>query len=157
MTNKNKTTPDIFANLIGGPDLYCIEQGDIFRHIHANGLKIKGLAHYLLYVDFILEECDGYINTPQLHSRETISKIMQLNGKHLSRYEPQWIADGWLLKHESSGGRYTSMRGLGHQFDHIRTILVNEALEIKEVHERLTLIRESTEVPFQKLRLLPKS
>jgi hypothetical protein len=148
MINENKTTPDIFANLIGGPDLCVYDWNDwmdIHHHIIDHCKEIKGLAHYLLYVDFVLEQSGGFINRPQLHDRETISKVMQLSGNNLSRYERQWIADGWLLKHKG-GGRYTSMRALGHQFDHVRTQWLKSEL-----------IRKLTQVPFQKLRLLPKS
>jgi hypothetical protein len=109
---------NIFANLIGGPDLH-VPDWLIHKHIRANGLKIKGLGHYQLYVDFILEKSAGRINRPQWHSRKTLTEIMQLSGNNLSRYEPSWIADGWLLKDES-GGRGSSHRALGRQFDHIR-------------------------------------
>jgi hypothetical protein len=109
---------NIFANLIGGPELH-VHDWQILDHIISNGKKIKGLAEYLLYVRFILKKSTGKINRPQWHSRATIMDIVGMRDNHFPRYEQQWLQDGWLMKSEG-GGRETSKRALGWQFNHIR-------------------------------------
>jgi hypothetical protein len=114
---------NIFANLIGGPDLH-VPDWAIYDHIIPHGQSIKGGMEYLIYVRFILEKSAGRINRAQWHSRSTILKLLKMKTDNLSRYEPQWIADGWLLKYEG-GGRDNSHRALGRQFDHIRIRFYN--------------------------------
>jgi hypothetical protein len=116
--SKELPSTDIFANLIGGEELH-VPDWPIYDHIITHCKSIKGLAEYLIYVRFILERSAGHINRPQWHNRITILQLLKMKTDNLSRYESQWIDDGWLLKHEG-GGRESSHRALGRQFNHIR-------------------------------------